>query len=70
METTSAKALTTDIFRRQAEDPNLARAEALRRAAMALMETGALKDPGSGWALYSFAHPLFWAPFSLIGDGR
>ena len=70
VETTSAKALTTDIFRRQAEDPNLARAEALRRAAMALMETGALKDPGSGRALYSFAHPLFWAPFSLIGDGR
>jgi CHAT domain-containing protein len=37
---------------------------------MALMETGTLKDPGTGRALYSFAHPLFWAPFSLIGDGR
>ena len=70
VETTSAKALTTDIFRRQAEDSDLARSEALRRAAMALMETGALKDPGTGRALYSFAHPLFWAPFSLIGDGR
>ena len=70
VETTSAKALTTDIFRRQAEDPGLARAEALRRATMALMETGALRDPGTGRALYSFAHPLFWAPFSLIGDGR
>ena len=70
VETTSAKALTTDIFRRQAEDPDLARAEALRRAAVALMETGAWKDPGTGRALYSFAHPLFWAPFSLIGDGK
>ena len=46
------------------------RTEALRRAAMALMETGALQDPGSGTALYSFAHPLISAPFGLIGDGR
>ena len=22
-----------------------------------------------GKALFSYAHPLFWAPYSIIGDG-
>jgi len=69
VETTSAKALTTDIFRRQAGDSSLKRAEALRRAMMGLMETGVFRDPKSGKPVFSFAHPIFWAPFSLIGDG-
>jgi CHAT domain-containing protein len=24
---------------------------------------------GSGRTIYSYAHPLFWAPYSVIGDG-
>ncbi len=35
-----------------------------------LLETGTAKDPKTGKTLYAFAHPMFWAPFSLIGDGR
>ena len=23
----------------------------------------------SGKQLFSYAHPIFWAPFSLVGDG-
>ena len=23
-----------------------------------------------GRAIFSYAHPLFWAPFALIGDGE
>jgi len=26
-------------------------------------------DPGTKATVYSYTHPLFWAPFSLIGDG-
>jgi len=69
VETVSARALTTDLFRRQAADPALGRAEALRQAELALIDgTGAL-DPATGKTVYSYAHPIFWAPFSLVGDG-
>ena len=69
VETTSAKALTTDLFRRQSEDSGLSRAEALRRAMVGLIDGPGKVDPGTKATVYSYAHPLFWAPFSLIGDG-
>ncbi len=69
VETTSAKALTTDLFQRQADEPGLTRAEALRRAMLGLIDGPGRADPESGRTVYSYAHPLFWAPFSLIGDG-
>jgi CHAT domain-containing protein len=68
VETTSAKALTTDVFRRQAADPGLSRTEALRQAMLALIDGPGLVD-GEGRSVFSYAHPIFWAPFSLIGDG-
>ena len=69
VETTSVKMLTTDLFRRHAEDPTLSRAEALRRAMVGLIDGDGRVDPKTGEAVFSYAHPLFWAPFSLIGDG-
>ena len=68
VETVSAKLLTTDIFRRQAANPKLARAEALRQAMLNLMDNETGRD-AAGKPLYSYAHPVFWAPFSLVGDG-
>ena len=67
VETTSAKALTTDLFKRQADDPTLTRAEALRQAMLALIDGPGFVDEGK--AVFSYAHPLFWAPLTLIGDG-
>ena len=69
VETTSAKTLTTDLFRRQAEDETLTRAEALRRTMMALVDGDGYVDPQSGKTVFTYSHPIFWAPFSLIGDG-
>ncbi len=69
VETTSAMALTTDIFRRQKAEPELSRAQALRRAMLALIDEGGYAG-ADGKLLFSYAHPVFWAPFSLIGDGR
>ena len=63
----AATALTTDTFRRQAENSKLARAEALRQAMLGLID-----GPGfvyAGKTVYTYAHPLFWAPYSIIGDG-
>jgi CHAT domain-containing protein len=64
----SARELVTDLFRRQAENPKLARAEALRLSMMALVD-----GPGyvgaDGKTEFAYAHPLFWAPYTIIGDG-
>lgn len=64
----SARELVTDLFKRQADDPKLTRGEALRQAMMALAD-----GPGylgaDGKAEFTYAHPLFWAPYSIIGDG-
>jgi CHAT domain-containing protein len=69
VETVSAKLLTTQLFRRQAADARLARAEALRQAMLHLMDHETGKDR-EGKPLFSYAHPMFWAPFSLVGDGN
>ncbi len=64
----SAKELVSDLFKRQAGDPKLTRAEALRQAMLALMD-----GPGylgaDGKTAFAYAHPLFWAPYTIIGDG-
>ena len=69
VETTSAMALTTDLFHRQFKNPALGRAKALREAILALMDGPGSVDPNTGEAVFSYAHPIFWAPFSLVGDG-
>ena len=68
VETTSARALTTDIFKRQAKDPSLSRAQALQKSMLGLIDGSGFKD-GKGKTVFSYAHPIFWAPFSLVGDG-
>jgi CHAT domain-containing protein len=64
----SARELVTDLFKRQAQDPKLSRGEALRQAMMGLAD-----GPGyvgaDGKTEFAYAHPLFWAPYSIIGDG-
>jgi hypothetical protein len=64
----SARELITDLFRRQRADPVLTRGEALRQGMMALLDGPGAVD-GSGRTVYSYAHPMFWAPYSVIGDG-
>jgi CHAT domain-containing protein len=64
----SAKDLVTDLFKRQADDPKLTRGEALRQATMALMDGKGFTD-ASGNTEFAYAHPLFWAPYTIIGDG-
>ena len=68
VETVSARLLTTELFRKQAEQPTLSRAQALRSAMLTVMQ-GKSIDSATGKAEYSYAHPLFWAPYSLVGDG-
>jgi CHAT domain-containing protein len=64
----SARELVSDLFRRQAADSKLTRAAALQQAMNALIDGKGFVDE-KGNTLFSYAHPLFWAPYSLIGDG-
>ncbi len=68
VETTSARKLTTELFRRQSMDANLGRAAALQQSALQLIDE-VFANPESGAPLFSYAHPIFWAPLALIGDG-
>jgi len=69
VETVSARTLTTDLFRRQAENPGLARGEAMRQAEVALIDGPGAIDEATKQPMFSYAHPIFWAPFSVVGDG-
>ena len=64
----SAKDLVTDLFKRQADDAKVTRGEALRQAMMALVDGKGYTD-ASGKTEFAYAHPLFWAPYTIIGDG-
>jgi CHAT domain-containing protein len=33
-----------------------------------MADTGGFKDLKSGKLAYTYAHPLFWAPFTMVGD--
>lgn len=61
VETVSARLLTTETFRLQAQTPTASRAQILRLASLSVM--------GKATAEYSYAHPMFWAPYVLVGDG-
>ena len=58
----------TELFRRQVEDATLGKAEALRQSMLALIDGPGHVDVRSKRTLYTYAHPLFWAPFVVVGD--
>jgi CHAT domain-containing protein len=65
VETMSARALTTQLFSHSASG---SRAEALRAAMMWMIDEAVFLDHESGRTVFSYAHPIFWAPFTLVGD--
>jgi CHAT domain-containing protein len=56
----AATRLTTSTFEIMKSEPTVGRAEALRRAMLAYLNDAS--DPRN-------AHPAFWGPFSVIGEG-
>jgi CHAT domain-containing protein/Tfp pilus assembly protein PilF len=57
----AAVRLTTGALDELKRDPKIGRAEALRRAQLALLDDKSLGP--------KFAHPLVWAPFVVVGEG-
>ena len=68
VETTSARKLTTNLFRYQKEDKKLSRARALRKSVLELIDGPGFLDKTTGQVVASYAHPLFWAPFIIVGE--
>ena len=69
VETTSARLLTTTLFAKQMRTPGLGRAELLRRAMIEMIDGPGYVDPDSTQSVFSYAHPIFWAPFTIVGKG-
>jgi len=69
VETRSAKYLTTSLFRHQKEAPNASGAEVLRLSMLELIDEREYTDSKTNRVVFSYAHPIFWAPFSVVGDG-
>jgi CHAT domain-containing protein/tetratricopeptide (TPR) repeat protein len=59
--------LMTRMFKSLANDNTLTRAEALRRTRLTMIDEGVFKVEGK--VAFSYAHPIFWAPFTIVGDG-
>ena len=57
----AASLITTEMFKAISSNQNIGRGEALRNAMLKLISHKDKKE---------YAHPAFWAPFSLIGEGQ
>jgi CHAT domain-containing protein len=55
-------------FQAQSSAGSATRASAMRDAMIHLIDRDMYRLP-DGREVFSYAHPLFWAPFSVIGDG-
>ncbi|MFH1481242.1 MAG: CHAT domain-containing tetratricopeptide repeat protein, partial [Pseudomonadota bacterium] len=69
VETTSARSLMTGLFRHYSGQKGLSRAQAQRRSIYDMIDSRSLKDTTTGRTIATYAHPFFWAPFIIMGDG-
>lgn len=68
VETVAARKLMTDLFRRQVGAQMSSKSEALRQSMLALIDSPGHEDEKAKRVIFSYAHPLFWAPFVVVGD--
>ncbi len=60
--------LMATLFQLQKSNPSLGRSAALQKTRNTMIENGVQSDI-KGNPLFSYAHPIFWAPFTIVGDG-
>ena len=61
----ASRKLMTDLFKRYAQERDISKPRALQQASLRLMDEGVPDDTKSR---YTYAHPLFWAPFTMVGN--
>jgi CHAT domain-containing protein len=70
VESTSAKKITTGLFKSQRQNSAFSRAKALQKSILKMIDEEHLQDVENGKIIASYAHPFFWSPFVIAGDGR
>ena len=66
VDSVASRTLMTDLFKRQQQTQSSGKSALLRQAMLQQIDQGGMMD---GAAMkYSYAHPLFWAPFVVVGD--
>ena len=68
VDTVASRQLMIDLFKKQSSSAKITKPESLRQAMLSLADTGGVKDAKTNALSYSYAHPLFWAPFVVVGD--
>lgn len=63
----AARMLMTDMFKRQQQKQGQNKAEYLKASMVSMIDNLSSQD-ANGKTKYSYAHPLFWAPFVVVGD--
>lgn len=63
----AARMLMTDMFKRQQQKQGQNKAEYLQASMVNMIDSLSSQD-AKGKSRYSYAHPLFWAPFVVVGD--
>lgn len=66
VDSVASRTLMTDLFKRQQQTQNSGKSTLLRQAMLQQIDEGGVMD--GALMKYSYAHPLFWAPFVLVGD--
>ena len=66
VDSVASRQLMTDLFKRQQQTQGITKSEALRQSMLNQVDQGGMKEGGT--MKYSYAHPLFWAPFVVVGD--
>jgi CHAT domain-containing protein len=57
-----------DLFKRQNNQEKISKPEALRQAMLNIADKGAARIGNTNAVSYFYSHPLFWAPFVMVGD--
>ncbi|MBU3578375.1 CHAT domain-containing protein, partial [Polynucleobacter sp. UK-Kesae-W10] len=66
VDSVASRTMMTDLFKSQQKAQGTSKAELLRQAMLNQIDQGGMSEGGS--MKYAYAHPLFWAPFVVVGD--
>jgi len=66
VDSVASRTMMTDLFKSQQKSTGTSKAELLRQAMLNQIDQGGMKEGGN--MKYAYSHPLFWAPFVVVGD--
>jgi CHAT domain-containing protein len=61
----ASRKLMTDLFKRYVQEQGTSKPRALQLASLLLLDEGVPDDQKSK---YTYSHPLFWGPFTMVGN--